>query len=53
MPEIVRKSYPSDLTAAQWNLLAPLIPPKIGRGENRKVNLREVVNGILQFSCTG
>ena len=53
MSEIVRKSYPSDLTDAQWNLLAPLIPPKIGRGENRTVNLREVVNGILYFQRTG
>ena len=53
MSEIVRKSYPSDLSDSQWNLLAPLIPPKIGRGENRKVNLREVVNGILYFQRTG
>ena len=37
----------------KWNLLAPLIPPKIGRGENRTVNLREVVNGILYFQRTG
>ena len=42
-----RKPYPSDLTDDQWNLIEPLIPPKIGKGENRKVNLREVVNGIL------
>ena len=42
-----RKPYPSDLTDDQWNLIAPLIPPKIGKGEDRKVDLREVVNGIL------
>ena len=47
MIEHIRQSYPSDLSEAQWHLLAPLIPPKIGRGENRKVNLREVVNAIF------
>jgi transposase len=53
MTEGTRKPYPSDLTDDQWNILAALIPPKIGRGENRKVNLREVVNGILYFEHTG
>ena len=49
----VRKPYPSALTDDQWNILAPLIPPKIGRGENRKVNLREISNGILYLLRTG
>ena len=34
-------------------LLEPLIPPKIGKGEDRKVNQREVVNGILYVLRTG
>ena len=53
MPERTRKPYPSDLTEEQWNILIPLIPPKIGRGENRTVNLREVFNAILYFLRTG
>jgi putative transposase len=53
MTKNIRKSYPSDLSDAQWNLLAPLIPPKIGRGENRKVNLREIVNAISYQLRTG
>jgi putative transposase len=53
MPENTRKSYPSDLSDQHWSLLAPLIPPKIGRGENRKVNLREIVNAILYWHRTG
>jgi len=53
MTDFSRKPYPSDLNDAQWNLLAPLIPPKVGKGENRKVNLREVMNGILYFLRTG
>ena len=53
MPERTRKPYPSDLTDEQWSILIPLIPPKIGRGENRKVNLREVFNAILYLVRTG
>ena len=53
MTEMTRKAYPSDLSDAQWNILAALIPPKIGRGENRKVNLREIVNAIFYQLRTG
>jgi putative transposase len=53
MTERTRKPYPSDLTDSQWSLIAPLIPPKIGKGEDRKVDLREVVNGILYVLRTG
>ena len=53
MNERTRQPYPSDLTDAQWNLIAPLIPPKIGKGEDRKVDLREVRNGILYVLRTG
>ena len=42
-----RKLYPSDLTAAQWEELAPLLPPDTKRGPPRTTDLREVVNGIL------
>ena len=48
-----RKPYPSDLTDDQWNLIEPLIPPKVGKGEDRKGNLRGVVNGILYVLRTG
>jgi putative transposase len=42
-----RKTYSSDLTDAQWEVLAPLLPPANSRGDPRTVNLREVINGIL------
>ena len=42
-----RKPYPSDLTDAQWEELAPLLPPDAIRGHPRTTDLREVVNGIL------
>lgn len=53
MSKTTRKAYLSDLTDAQWNIIALLIPPKVGRGEDRKVDLREVVNGILYVLRTG
>ena len=53
MPEGTRKPYPSDLRDDQWSLLAPLIPPKIGRGDNRTTDLREVFNAILYLLRTG
>ena len=42
-----RRSYPTDLTDAQWGLLEPLLPTVSPRGHPRTVHLREVVNGIL------
>ena len=42
-----RKPYPSDLTDAQWEELAPLLPPDTVRGHPRTTDLREVVNGVL------
>ncbi len=42
-----RKAYPSDLTAAQWEELVPLLPPDTTRGPPRTTDLREVVKGIL------
>ncbi len=42
-----RKAYPSDLTAAPWQVLAPLLPAAKPGGRPRTVDLREVINGIL------
>lgn len=48
-----RKSYPSDLTDAQWEELAPLIPPAKPGGHPRTVDMREVINGILYVLRSG
>ena len=40
-------SYPSDLTAAQWALIEPLIPAPKAKGRKRKVDLRKITNAIL------
>jgi transposase len=39
--------YPSDLTDAEWRLIAPLIPPAKRGGNKRTVVVREVVNGVM------
>ncbi len=48
-----RTPYPSDLTNAQWERLAPLIPPAKPGGRPRSVNMREVLNALLYWSRTG
>ena len=48
-----RKPYPSDLTADQWQVLAPLLPLARPGGRPRTVNRREVLNGILYMLRNG
>lgn len=45
--------YPSDLTDEEWEMLRPLIPPAKHGGRPRKVDLREVMNGLLYILSTG
>jgi len=48
----MRKSYPSDLTDEQWDIIQPLIPINhVGRP--RTVNMREVLNTIFYQSRSG
>ncbi len=46
-------AYTSDLTDAQWERLAPLIPPAKSGGRPRSVNLRAIVNAIFYRTKTG
>jgi len=48
-----RRSYPTDLTDAQWAILEPLVPPSKHGGRPRTVNMREVINTILYLNRTG
>ncbi len=48
-----RQAYPSDLSAAQWARIAPLIPPPKAGGRPRIVNIREIVNAIFYLNKTG
>ena len=45
--------YPSDLTDAEWELIAPQIPPARRGGRPRSVDLRGVVEGLLYVLETG
>lgn len=45
--------YESDLTDAEWALIAPVIPPAKRGGNKRTVDLREVWNGVLYVLSTG
>jgi putative transposase len=49
----VRKTYPTDLTDAQWAILEPLVPPSKHGGRPRTVNMREIINTILYLNRTG
>ncbi len=49
----MRKSYPSDLTEAQWEIIASVLPPPKATGRPRAVDLREVINTILYLNRTG
>lgn len=48
-----RLRYPSDLTGEEWAHVEPLIPPAKRGGGKRRVNLREVVNGVMYILSTG
>ena len=45
--------YPSDLTDAEWALIAPLVPPARCGGRPRRVDMREVCNAIFYVLATG
>jgi transposase len=51
-----RKKYTSDLTDAQWAIVAPMIPPAKQSprgGRPRKVDMREVLNTIFSLNRSG
>ena len=48
-----RQPYPSDLTAAQWALIEPHLPPLATCGRPPTYTQREIVNAILYINRTG
>ena len=48
-----RKSYPSDLTDAQWKLIKPFLPPARLGGRPRTTDEREVLNGVFYVLKSG
>src|ERR1700686_4628475 len=51
MPE--RRAYPSDLSDAEWNVLASLLPPVRRDVRPRKYTWREIINAILYVLRSG
>jgi putative transposase len=47
------KRYPSDLTDAEWQAIAPLLPPPAATGRRRHANLREMINAIRYLVRSG
>jgi transposase len=45
--------YPSDLTAAEWALAGPLIPPAKPGGRRRAVDLRAILDAVFYVLATG
>jgi len=53
MEETARKSYPSDLTEEQWELMQIVIPESKPGGRPRSVDMREVINALLYLNRSG
>src|SRR5438477_1540474 len=45
--------YPSDLTDDEWAWIGPRIPPAKRGGNKRTVDVRAVVNGVMDILSTG
>jgi transposase len=52
-PEENQGRYDRDLTAEEWGLEEPLIPHAKRGGGKRRVDMREVVNGIMYILSPG
>jgi len=48
-----RESYPTDLSAKQWKLLATMLPPPEQLGRKRSVDLREIINALCYLARSG
>lgn len=48
-----RLPYTSDLTEAEWSIVAPLLPDVRPGGRPRKYDLRDILNGIFYVARSG
>ncbi|WP_432757307.1 transposase [Consotaella aegiceratis] len=55
MASIARKTkrYPTDLTDAEWTMIAPLLPKPAKRGRKPSVDMREIVSAIRYMTRSG
>jgi transposase len=45
--------YPSDVTDAEWAIIAPMIPPQRQGGRHRETDMRDVMNAVRYVLRTG
>jgi len=45
--------YPSDMTDAEWAIIAPMIPPQRRGGRHRETDMRDVMNAVRYVLRTG
>jgi transposase len=45
--------YPSDVTDAEWAIIAPMIPPPRQGGRHRETDMRDVMNAVRYVLRTG
>jgi transposase len=50
---MARQPYPSDLADAEWKAIQPALPEQTGRGRERSLDLREILNAIFYLLRTG
>src|SRR2546425_442462 len=50
---MIRASYPTDLTDAQWQKIERHIPPAKPGGRPRDYNVREILNGLFYLVRAG
>ncbi|MFN7716829.1 MAG: transposase, partial [Pseudanabaenaceae cyanobacterium] len=51
--ETTKKSYPTDLTDSQWELIKELIPAARTGGRKRTVDIRSIINAIFYINAAG
>jgi putative transposase len=49
----MRKSYPTDLSDAEWNYIEPHLPVPTGYGRPRTHSLREIINAVFYVLKSG
>ena len=47
------KRYPSDVTDAEWAIIAPIIPPPRQGGRHRETDMRDAMNAVRYVLRTG
>lgn len=50
---VSRRSYPSDLTDLEWQILEPLLPAEKSGGRHRLYKMREIINALRYLLRSG